>query len=97
MSKRDDVSSTYDYLRRSRPILIEKHDVAAKLFRRPDSEEPAFSFSLKGEHRLDLYKIFTCVTLFLLWLFSMKVYFGAKRAKRRWMKEKKKAAKRAGK
>ena len=82
-----------DFVARTRPILVERHDFSAKLFRDKECTEPTFSISGKGEHRFDIYKILGGVALFLLWLGTMKIYFGIRRAKKRRKKELKRAAK----
>ena len=82
-----------EFIARKRPIFVEHHDFSAKLFKNRETTEPCFSISSKGEHRFDIYKILGGVALFLLWLGTMKIYFGIRRAKKRRKKEMKKAAK----
>ena len=82
-----------DFMARTRPVFIEKHDFSAKLFKNRDAEEPSFSFSAKGGYTFDLYKIICGVALFFLWLTSMRIYFGVRRARRKKRKEARRSAK----
>lgn len=82
-----------EFVARTRPIFVEHHDFSAKLFKNRDAKEPCFSISAKGDHRLDIYRIVAGVALFFFWLFSMKVYFGVRRARKKRRKAAKKAAK----
>jgi len=83
-----------DILARTRPIFVEKHDFSAKLFKNKETGEPSFSISSKGEHTFDIFKILGGVALFFLWVASMRVYFGIRRARRKKKKELRRAAKR---
>ncbi len=76
-----------------RPIFVERHDISAKLYRNKNAEEPSFSFEARGDHRFDLYKIFTYALFLFLWFNSMMIYFAVKKAKRRRKKELKRKAK----
>ena len=82
-----------EFVARTRPIFVEHHDFSAKLFKNREAKEPSFSISAKGEHRFDIYRIVAGVALFFFWLFSMKIYFGVRRARKKRMKAAKKAAK----
>lgn len=82
-----------DFIARTRPILVEKHDFSAKLFKNKETDEPGFSISAKGEHRFDIYKILGGIAIFFVWICSMKIYFGIRRARRKRKKELRRAAK----
>ncbi len=82
-----------DFMARTRPVFIEKHDFSAKLFKNREADEPSFSFATKGGHTFDLYKIVCGAALFFLWLTSMRIYFGMRRARRKKRKERRRAAK----
>ena len=82
-----------EFVARTRPIFVEHHDFSAKLFKNREAEEPCFSISSKGEYRFDIYRIVAGIALFFLWLFSMKIYFGVRRARKKKRKAAKKAAK----
>ena len=82
-----------EFVTRKRPIFVEHHDFSAKLFKNREATEPCFSISSKGEHRFDIYRILGGTVLFFLWLFSMKVYFGVRRSRKKKRKAAKKAAK----
>ena len=81
-----------EFMAKTRPIFVEKHDSSAKLFKNRETGEPSFSISAKGEHRFDIYRIVGGIALFFLWLISMKVYFGVRRSRRKKRKAAKKAA-----
>ncbi len=87
------VENARDFMARTRPIFIEKHDISAKLFRDKEASEPAFSFTAKGENRFDIFRILTFVVLFFAGLCSMRVYFGLRKLKRRRKKEMKRREK----
>ena len=82
-----------EFIARKRPIFVEHHDFSAKLFKNRETTEPCFSISSKGEHRFDIYRIVAGIALFFFWLFSMKIYFGVRRARKKRRKAAKKAAK----
>ncbi len=87
------VENARDFMARTRPIFIEKHDISAKLFRDKEASEPSFSFSAKGENRFDIFRILTWVVLLFAGLCSMRVYFGLRKLKRRRKKEMKRREK----
>lgn len=82
-----------DFVARTRPIFVEKHDFSAKLFKNRETGEPLFAISAKGEHRFDIYRILGGIALFFFWLFSLKIYFGIRRSRKKKRKAAKKAAK----
>ena len=58
-----------EFVSRTRPIFVERHDFSAKLFKNRETTEPSFSISAKGEHRFDIYRIFAAFfAAFLLFL-----------------------------
>ncbi len=79
------------FMKRSRPIFVEKHDFSAKLFKNKQATEPSFSLAACGEHTVDIYKIVGGVILFFIWFCSTSLYFSVRRARRRRKKELKKA------
>ncbi len=87
------VENAKDFVARTRPIFIERHDISAKLFRDKEASEPSFSFSAKGENRFDIFRILTWVVLFFAGVCSLRVYFGVRKLKRRRKKELKRRAK----
>ncbi len=87
------VENARDFMARTRPIFVERHDISAKLFRDKEASEPSFSFSAKGENRFDLFRILTWVVLFFASICSMRVYFGLRKWKRRRKKEMKRREK----
>ena len=82
-----------DFVARTRPIFVEKHDFSAKLFKNKETDEPSFSIASRGEHRFDLYKIAGGVLIFFVWLCSMRIWFGIRRARKKRKKELRRAAK----
>lgn len=82
-----------DFIARTRPVFVERHDFSAKLFKNRETTEPSFSISAKGEHRLDLYRILGGIAVFFLWMVSMRLYFKMRRARRKRRKELRRRAK----
>lgn len=86
------VENVKEFMTRNRPMFVEKHDISANLFRNRETGEPCLSFSSRGEHHLDLYRIVTGLILICVWLLSVKVYFKMRKARRNRKKELKRLA-----
>ncbi len=86
------VENVKEFMTRNRPMFVEKHDISANLFRNRETGEPCLSFSSRGEHHLDLYRIATGLILICVWLLSVKVYFKMRKARRNRKKELKRLA-----
>lgn len=76
-----------DFLARTRPVFVEKHDFSAKLFKNRETDEPSFSVATKGEHRFDIYRILCGIFLLSAWFCSLSMYFGIRRLRRKKRKE----------
>lgn len=83
-----------DFVARTRPIFVERHDFSAKLFKNKETDTPSFSIAAKGENRFDIYRILGGILLFFVSLCSLKIWFGIRRARRKRKKELRRAAKR---
>lgn len=86
------VENVKEFMTRNRPMFVEKHDISANLFRNRETGEPCLSFSSRGEHHFDLYRIATGLILICVWLLSVKVYFKMRKARRNRKKELKRLA-----
>ena len=86
------VENVKEFMARNRPMFVEKHDISANLFRNRETGEPCLSFSSRGEHHFDLYRIATGLILICIWLLSVKVYFKMRKARRNRRKELKRLA-----
>ena len=81
-----------DFVARTRPIFVERHDFSAKLFKNKETDIPSFSISAKGENRFDIYRILAGILLFFVSLCSLRIWFGIRRARRKRKKELRRAA-----
>ena len=86
------VENVKDFVTRSRPMFVEKHDISANLFRNRETGEPCLSFSSRGERHFDLYRIATGLILIFVWTLSVRIYFGVRKARRNRKKELKRIA-----
>ena len=86
-----------EFISRTRPIFVEKHDFSAKLFKNREASEPCFSLSTKGENRIDIYRVLGGIALFFLSICSLRIYFSVRKNRRRRKKELRRMQKKAKK
>ncbi len=72
-----------------RPVISEKHDFSASLFKNKEAKEPVFHFATKGSFDFDILKI---IVWLLLALCTLSAFSASKKIKKQ-RKEKIKALK----
>lgn len=65
-----------------RPIILEKHDFSAELFKNKNSREPLFHLSAKGDFKIDIVKILAWLLLALATMSAFSISLQCKKQRK---------------
>ncbi len=80
-----------------RPVIVEKHDFSADVFKNKKSGDPLFHIASKGKLEIDIFKVLTWILLALVTMSAFSLSVKAKKDRKRKIKKMKAELKEARK